>query len=327
MWVCDADDRYILQNPISIELAGELIGKTVNDLSVPPDVRAIYADKHRRALSGETVREEIEALLHGEPRFLLSVQAPIWRDQRTLGFVGMNIDLTERKRAEEAIRQLNTELEHRVRDRTAQLEATNRELETFSYSVSHDLRAPLRAVNGFARLLAEAHASQLTPDAQQFLDRIQANARRMGQLIDDLLNLSRLTRAELRRQPIHLSRLAHEAMALQQQHEPERQVECLIRPDLTTDGDPNLLKIVLENLLGNAWKFTAGQSQARIEVGCQPEGERAFFVRDNGAGFDMRYADKLFGAFQRLHSADEFEGSGIGLATVQRIIHRHGGRV
>lgn len=329
LWVCDAQDRYILQNPISIERAGRLIGKTVSELNAPPQVRAYFAEKDRRALSGETIHEEVETLIQGERRYLLNVHTPIRRDEHLLGFVGMNIDLTERKRAEEAIHQLNTDLERRVLERTAQLEATNRELEAFSYSVSHDLRAPLRAVNGFARMLEEEHLHHLSPEAQRLLSRIQENAQRMSQLIDDLLNLSRLTRAQLHRQPIQLSHLAREACLAQQQREPHRRVEWQIEPALTAYGDPNLLKIVLENLLSNAWKFTAQRPQAHIEVGSQLQsnGERAFFVRDNGAGFDMRYADKLFGAFQRLHHPDEFEGTGIGLATVQRIIHRHGGRV
>lgn len=259
---------------------------------------------------------------------LLAAQAAVAITNARL-YAAQQRDLAERQRAEEEIRRLNAQLEERVRQRTAQLEATNRELEAFAYSVSHDLRAPLRAVAGFARLLAEEQATQLTPGAQKFLGQIQGNARRMSQLIDDLLNLSRLTRAELRHQPINLSLLAHEACLAQQQHEAQRRVECHITPNLTAYGDPNLLKIVLENLLGNAWKFTAQRPQAHIEVGSQrlPNGERAFFVRDNGAGFDMRYVDKLFGAFQRLHHPDDFEGTGIGLATVQRIIHRHGGRV
>jgi PAS domain S-box-containing protein len=307
---------------------------------------------------GEPFYGNLKTFLPGEAGFLTPrgikalLDVPIYVEGVWWGIIGFDDCLTERdwsvverdtlkvaasiisaaiqrQRAEDAIRQLNAELERRVSDRTAQLEAANKELEAFSYSVSHDLRAPLRAIGGFARILQDEHAAQLTPEAQRPLGRILDNARRMSQLIDDLLNLSRLTRAALRRQPISLSRLAHEVVAAHQQREPHRQIECLIAPDLSVYGDPNLLKIVLENLLGNAWKFTIHQSQGRIEVGrlTQPDGQPVYFVRDNGAGFDMRYADKLFGAFQRLHGAEEFEGTGIGLATVQRIIHRHGGRV
>jgi PAS domain S-box-containing protein len=267
---------------------------------------------------------------NGESRWVTDAAVQV-RDERgqPVGSIGILQDITERKRAEEEIHQLNAQLEERVRQRTAQLEATNRELEAFSYSVSHDLRAPLRAVTGFARILEEEHLPHLPSEARRLLDRIQDSGRRMSQLIDDLLSLSRLTRAELRRQPVQVSRLVHEALLHQQQHDPQRQVKWQIAPDLTVHGDPNLLKIALENLLSNAWKFTAQRPQAHIEFGSelQPDGERAFFVRDNGAGFDMRYAGKLFGAFQRLHRSEEFEGTGIGLATVQRIIHRHGGRV
>ena len=202
------------------------------------------------------------------------------------------------------------------------------ELEAFSYSVSHDLRAPLRAISGYADLVAANLAGQLAGENAHYLTRLKASARRMNQLIDDFLLLSRAARSEPRRKQVDLSQLAREVIdALVQQH-PEHKVEVTIASGMTAHGDPNLLRIVLENLLGNAWKYTNSAEAPRIEFGSEAgAGETVFFVRDNGVGFDMRYADKLFVPFQRLHTASEFEGSGIGLATVQRIVRRHGGRV
>jgi signal transduction histidine kinase/HAMP domain-containing protein len=212
---------------------------------------------------------------------------------------------------------------------TAALQAANRELEAFSYSVSHDLRAPLRSIDGFSQALLEDYAASLDAQAQDYLQRIRGATQRMAQLIDALLALSRITRVELRREDLDLTAIAQAIAADLQRQEPARQVAFVIAEGLRAAGDPRLLRVALENLLGNAWKFTATCPQACIEVGqrTQPDGARGFFVRDNGVGFDMAYADKLFGAFQRLHRASEFPGTGIGLATVQRIVHRHGGRI
>lgn len=210
----------------------------------------------------------------------------------------------------------------------AATDAANRELEAFSYSVAHDLRAPLRSIDGFSQAVLEDCADTLDDAAKRHLHYVREAAQDMAGLIDGLLSLSRVTRSELRREAIDLAELARSVLVQLQRTTPGRVVETVIADDMTAQGDARLLQSVLENLLGNAWKFTRNRAAARIEVGCRKHnGECIHFVRDNGAGFDMAYADKLFGAFQRLHSAAEFEGTGIGLATVQRIVKRHGGRV
>jgi len=216
----------------------------------------------------------------------------------------------------------------RLEAANVELEATNKELEAFCYSVSHDLRAPLRGMEGFSRVLLEDHAASLNKDGLDCLQRISAAAKRMGELIDDLLELSRITRASMKSEPADLSALAAEVSGELRKSQPERIVEFVIGQTPAVKGDANLLRVALENLLGNSWKFTGKRPQARIEFGtADRDGEAAFFVRDNGAGFDMAYAGKLFGAFQRLHSGSEFPGNGIGLASTQRIILRHGGRI
>ncbi|HEX9045622.1 MAG TPA: PAS domain S-box protein [Verrucomicrobiae bacterium] len=234
------------------------------------------------------------------------------------------IDITERKKAEENIQKLNAELQQRA----AELEVSNKELESFSYSVSHDLRAPLRAVDGFSRMLLEDYTDKLDENGLDNLHRICAASQRMGNLIDGLLTVSRVARAGMRHCSVPLSDVAMQVAEDLQRTEPSRKVEVKIQPEMVAEGDPALLRAVLENLLGNAWKFTTKQPAARIEFGATVrKGCPAFFVRDNGAGFDMAYASKLFGVFQRLHATIDFPGTGIGLATVQRIIHRHGGWV
>jgi PAS domain S-box-containing protein len=290
---------------VPMQVGARLIGA----LSVQSYAFDAYTDEHLNFLS------------------LASQQIAIALDNARL-YEGLQRELRERARAEAAVQQLNQELEQRVHERTAQLEAAVRELESFSYSVSHDLRAPLRAIDGYSRLLLSDYLYALDGDAPLYLENVRKAAQRMGALIDDLLMLSRLTRAELKYARVSLSQLAEEIIAGLRQQDPQRVVEVRLQRSLDVRGDPSLLRIVLENLLGNAWKFTARRPQALIEFGAEQRGEqRVFFVRDNGAGFDMRYADKLFTPFQRLHGVDEFDGTGIGLANVKRIITRHGGEV
>ena len=211
-------------------------------------------------------------------------------------------------------------------ERTVELKSANKELEAFSYSVSHDLRAPARALSGLSQMLLEEHARSLPEPVPDYLRRIHDSAKRMGQLIENLLSLSRVNRHELCRATVNLTRVAQQILDELRQTSPDRQVECQVAADLLVQGDPNLLRIALDNLLRNAWKFTQNRPVAQIQVGVtERDGEPVYFVRDNGAGFDMTHADKLFNPFQRLHSATEFEGTGIGLAIVHRIIRRHGG--
>jgi len=234
-------------------------------------------------------------------------------------------EIAERKRAEEALLKAKA-----ATDAANQgLELVNKELEAFSYSVSHDLRAPLRSIDGFSQAVIEDYADRLDDQAKDYLNRVRAATQRMGHLIDDMLALARVTRAEMRRETVDLSALAGDVLAELRKSEPDRRVECHIEPGLVAEGDTRLLRVALVNLLGNAWKFTGKQARARIEFGAHPQktGGPAYFVRDNGAGFDMTYAGKLFGAFQRLHTSQEFPGTGVGLATVQRVVHRHGGQV
>ena len=254
-------------------------------------------------------------------------------DKRTSELEAANAALgaqvAERERAEQEVLRLNAELEDRVRDRTAQLQAVNQELEAFSYSVSHDLRAPLRAIAGFSQALVEDFPEEAPEEARRYLSRILEGTRRMGQLIDDLLELSRVSRTPLQRQDVDVSELAGGVVEELRQEEPRPGLVATVWDDMHAFADPRLLRAVYANLIGNAWKFSAKVEQAKIEIGAvrDREGQLVYFVRDNGAGFDMAYADKLFKAFQRLHTVNEYKGTGIGLATVLRIVRRHGGRI
>jgi PAS domain S-box-containing protein len=323
----DARGVFTLSEGLGLEKLGQrpgqLVGLSVFDVyGGNPEFLA----QVRRALSGESVLAELGLMgLTFELRY-----TPV-RDPRGEpgGVIAVAFDITERTKAEEQIRALNLDLERRVRDRTARLEAANRELEAFAYSVSHDLRAPLRAVDGFSQALLEDYATFLDARGKGYLERIRSGAARMGDLIEDLLRLSRLSNAEIRLEEVDLSSMVGSIAADLRESSPGRQVDFVITPDIRVVADRALALIALENLLRNAWKFTGRRTDARIEFGrlSGESGEVVCYVQDNGAGFDMAYASKLFGVFQRLHDQQEFPGSGIGLATVQRILHRHGGRV
>jgi len=248
-------------------------------------------------------------------------------DGQPARLVGVGIDVTAQKTAELEVLRLNAELERRVAERTGQLEAANKELEAFCYSVSHDLRAPLRSIRGFTEVLMERYAPQLDARGQEFLRRTCESGHYLDELLESLLKLSRVSRIDLLRTSVELSDLANLIAAELKASDPSRAVEFHITPGLRAVGNEHLLRVVLENLLSNAWKFTSRCPVAKIEFGLVRAPEKAFFVRDDGAGFDPSYAGRLFGVFQRLHSTSDFPGVGVGLATVQRIINRHGGRI
>jgi len=312
----------------------ELLGRNLHELihHTLPDGRPYPKEQCRvrlAMLAGETAHADNEVHWRADGTSFPTEywSRPIVRDGQIVGTVVSFVDITERKVSEAELTQHRERLEELVRLRTTELETVNRELEAFSYSVSHDLRAPLRAIDGFARALNEDFADRFDAVAHDYLDRVRKAAQRMGTLIDDLLQLSRVNRGELRPTEVDLSAMAHEIVGQLAGAESERQVSVEISPQLRAHGDTRLLHIVLTNLLGNAWKYTGKTDPARIVFGQdQINGQTVFFVRDNGAGFDMQYVAKLFGAFQRLHGA-EFPGTGIGLATAQRILARHGGGI
>jgi PAS domain S-box-containing protein len=295
------------------------------------------AEKHplARALKGETVRD-IETFVRTAQHadgIVISINAVPQFDTegRIAGGVAVFRDVTHRKRAEQALR-VAKEAAEQARDEADQArgaaELAVKELEAFSYSVSHDLRAPLRGIDGFSQAVLEDYAEALDARGRGYLERIRAGAQRMGLLIDDLLKLARVSRASLRRERVDVTALANDVAAEVRTGEPNHSVRIRVEEGLAVDADPQLLRVALENLISNAWKFTRRKAEAVVEIGMSPtDGRRVFFVRDNGAGFDMAYADKLFGPFQRLHAVTDFEGTGIGLATVQRVVHRHGGRI
>jgi PAS domain S-box-containing protein len=336
--VIDTEGRYLDGNQAFLDLLG---------LDGPGDLRFHSYEEfmpteqleRERALFLRCQQGDAAATLAFEKEYLrrdgtrVPVELRIWSrrdlDGKPIGAWVLVRDITERIQAQAQLRRLNGELEARVRLRTAELEAANAELDAFSYSVSHDLRAPLRGIDGFSQALLEDFGDQLGPEARHYLERVRAGTQHMGQLIDDLLRLSRVTRGSLTLEALDLTAMAREVVAELRQGEPDRVVEVRVEDGLAARGDPGLVRAVLQNLLGNAWKYTSKVAPARIALfrDPRPEAGGALCVQDNGAGFDMTYVGKLFSAFQRLHSAGEFEGTGIGLAIVQRVIRRHGGRV
>jgi PAS domain S-box-containing protein len=310
--------------------AGEMVGDSILKL-IPAERRHEEHEILKKLRRGESVRhfETVRQTRDGRRIDVSVTTSPIKdRDGKIIGASKIARDVSENKKAEAEIRRLNAGLERRVAERTAELEAANQELEAFSYSVSHDLRAPLRAVNGFAGIVLEDFGPELPEAGRAYLERIRNSGQRMGVLIDDLLAFSRLNRQSVNRQPVNSAKIVRDALDELKPQQEGRQIEMRIGELPPCHGDPVLLKQVWVNLLSNAIKYSRDRKPAIVEAGCAREnGGNAYFVRDNGVGFDMRYANKLFGVFQRLHRADEFEGTGVGLAIVQRIVQRHGGRV
>lgn len=294
-------------------------GKTI-DCCFPPDHARQLIWQHQQVLTyNQELNIQQEVKLADGIHYFDTTITPLKNEQNQIyALLHTSNDIPNLAATQQALSQ-----------RTLQLEAANKELESFSYSVSHDLQAPLRVINGFSQVLWENYESQLDDRAKHYLQRIQANSNRMSDLIDALLQLSRVTRSQMKLVKVNLSQIAQEIIEELQTRDPQRQVTTVIAPQVYGLGDPQLLRIVLNNLLNNAWKYTSKRSVGKIEFGATPslDNPTAFWVKDNGAGFEPEYADKLFTAFQRLHSQTEFPGTGIGLATVQRIIYRHGGKV
>jgi len=309
----------------------EVLGHT-SQLLWGPNTQRAELDRIRDAMARwKPVRAEIVIYTKdGRERWLETDIAPIAdKSGKFTHWVAVERDITERRQQQQEILSLNTDLEARVLLRTFELERANRELESFAYSVSHDLRTPLSSIHAFSQLVVKIDGDQLSGKGRHYLDRIGVGVKHMGDLIEGLLTLAQVSRKQINSEPVDLSEIARRIGRDHREREPGRQAALQVQDGLSAQGDARLLSLVVQNLLGNAWKFTSRKPLARIQVGGEPglDGNTVFFVRDNGAGFDMAYAAKLFGTFERLHSPEEFSGTGIGLATVKRIIERHAGHV
>jgi PAS domain S-box-containing protein len=335
----DPENRVKFLNPVAEALTGwcsaDAVGRIAEDILtlVSSKTRSQLSSPLRQALlerTTKTTEEKVDIVgKSGKATPVDDSAAPILDGAgKVLGGVMTFKDVTEQRQAEEEIKKLNAELEQRVVERTEQLEEANKELESFSYSIAHDLRAPLRGIDGYSTILIENHTANLGPDGLDCLNRIRAGAQRMRELIDDLLRLAHVGRCAYSRQEVNLTKIAAKVLAELQAAGRDHEAQFLLQEDVTVEGDGALLRIVLENLLSNAWKFTSKVAAPKIELGSYVDsGKQVCYVRDNGAGFDMKHAAKLFGVFQRFHSAREFEGTGVGLSIVERIINRHGGRI
>jgi len=335
IWTIDPDWRTTYVNQYMAKLLGyrpeEMVGRSLADFIDEEARQLAHRDLERKGAAPVGNAKDFRFLRKdGTPVWTSLTSTPLFDDEgQYTGSLAMVTDITQRRAAEEQIRQLNAQLEQRIADRTAQLEFSNRELEAFAYTVAHDLRAPLRSVASFSDALVEDCGDKLDAVGRDYLRRIVNGSKRMADLIDGILSLSRVNSTELAPRKSDLSAMAYAIVEQLQGAKPDRSVQVSIQDGLTDEGDPQLLRVVLENLLGNAWKFTRDRNPAEIEFSAtrNDKGVRVYQVRDNGAGFDMAYRDKLFGVFQRLHAQKEFDGNGVGLATVQRIVRRHGGRV
>jgi PAS domain S-box-containing protein len=332
----DTEGRFLISNRANVRALGaaseaEVQGRSVLDLCPPEYAHRFTEDDQEVIRSGQPLYNREEPFLHADGRqgTFLTTKLPLRNAAGEItGLAGISRDITERKQAEEAIRELNEALEARVQERTQQLEQANRELEAFSYSISHDLRAPVRAISGFAQIIHEDHGHQLDGEVARLFKVISTSARRMGELIDDLLAFSRLNGQELERLPVDMTALAQSVVAEQLRDRREGQAGIRVTDLPEAVGDESMLRQVLTNLVSNALKFSREAAAPTVEIGARRDpGQTVYFVRDNGVGFDMKYAPKLFKVFQRLHNTEQFEGTGVGLAIVQRIIQRHGGQI
>jgi PAS domain S-box-containing protein len=337
-WEQDAQFRFVAIDgggstyPPGLLPRNQMLGKTRWELEGTEADPEAWVQHRALLLRHEPFRDFVvrRRIADGSVRLLALAGTPVFDEQRRFtGYRGVGRDITEQRRAQDEIARLNSELEERVQLRTAQLEAANAELEAFSYSIAHDLRSPLTSIDGFSYSLDESCAAALGEQGRHYVRRIRAGVRQMSELTDAMLSLAQLSRVRLRWEAVDLAEIARRVFTQLREGEPHRTGTLEAPRHLPAQGDPRLLGQVVANLVGNAWKFSAHQPVAAIRFGCtqQDDGERIFFIADNGAGFDMAHASRLFGAFQRLHSPSQFDGTGIGLALVQKIVMRHGGRI